>query len=101
MKILLAGAMLLALNFPALAADAQMPFSRAQKCVPYAEAMQSIDAAGGHVLGTFEAPFTRNGHVIYYEYAGVVAVTGVAHNPDCIYMPPALVGNLGFNPHEL
>lgn len=100
MKLLLAGASLLALTLPALAAG-PMPYSAATQCVPYAEAMNTIDQAGGHVLAQTKAPFTRNAEVLTYEYEGVVAVTGVARNRTCVYMPPAIVGRFYEDPRIL
>ena len=97
MRTLIAGAILLALIFPALAAG-PMPYSAATQCVPYAQAMKTIDQAGGHVLSQGKAEFSRNAELLTYEYHGVVAITGVARNRTCVYMPPAIVGRFNQDP---
>ena len=97
MNLPIAGAMLLALTLPALAAG-PMPYSAATECVPYAEAMHTIDNAGGHVLSQTKAEFSRNAELLTYEYHGVVAITGVARNRTCVYMPPAIVGRFNQDP---
>jgi hypothetical protein len=101
MKLLLAGAMLCAITIPAFAHDAIAPYSNATKCVPYADAMKQISGAGGHVLAEYDAPFVRNAKVLYYEYEGVVVVTGTAKNDTCVYMAPAILGRLAFDPRDL
>lgn len=100
MNLPIAGAMLLALTLPALAVS-PMPSSATTQCVPYADAMRSIDRAGGHVLSQTKAQFSRNAELLTYEYRGLVAITGVARNRTCVYMPPGIVGRFNQDPGVL
>ena len=101
MKTLIAGAMLIALPLPAVAFDAPASPLPGVHCVPYAQAVQDIVAAGGYVLGTSPAPYTRNGMMLYFTEQNVVLAAGVAGANTCVFMPAAVAGHLGFDNREL
>jgi len=102
MKLLFAGAALLALTLPALATDSPQPIDDSAKCIPYAEALNDIWRVGGHMVGDYAAPFVRDGRMLYYVRNGLVEATGVAHDGSCVYMPSAaVVGRLDIDPREL